>query len=121
MGKSSKTGKSKKDKGIVEETLVEEETMINEKTRVETMLDGTDSAGPEAGKKSINEEAPESSGARDNTDNRNNTPTAQEQWDLMKGMMAQLATLTKAVVADPVVLKVDNQKDDDSEVVEVNP
>lgn len=85
MGKSSKTGKSKKDKGIVEETLVEEETMINEKTRVGTMLDGTDSAGPEAGKKSINEEAPESSGARDNTDNRNNTPTAQEQWDLMKG------------------------------------
>nr|AAD25146.1 putative retroelement pol polyprotein [Arabidopsis thaliana] len=121
MGKSSKTGKSKKDKGIVEETLVEEETMINEKTRVGTMLDGTDSAGPEAGKKSINEEAPESSGARDNTDNRNNTPTAQEQWDLMKGVMAQLATLTKAVVADPVVQRVDNQKDDDSEVVEVNP
>jgi len=120
MGKSSKTEKSKKDKGIVEETLVEEETMIKKKTRVGTMLDGTDSAGPEAGKKSINEEAPESSGARDSTYNRNNTPTAQEEWDLMKGMMAQLATLTKAVVADPVVQRVDNQKDDDSEVVEVN-
>ena len=103
MSKSSKTGKSKKDKGIVKETLVEEETMINKKTRVGTMLDETDSAGHEAGKKSINEEAPESSDARDNTDNRNNTSTTQEQWDLMKGMMAQLATLTKAVVADLVV------------------
>jgi len=120
MGKSSKTGKSKKDKGIVEETLVEEETMINEKTRIGTMLDGTDSAEPETGKKSINEEASESSGARDSTYNRNNTPTTQEEWDLMKGLMAQLATLTKAVVADPVVQRVDNQNDDDSEVVEVN-
>jgi len=121
MGKSSKTGKSKKYKGIVKETLVEEETMINEKTRVGTMLDGIDLAGPETGKNSINEEAPKSSGARDSTDNQNSTPTAQEQWDLMKGMMAQLAILTKAVVADSVVQGVDNQKDDDLEVVEVNP
>lgn len=75
MGKSSKTGKSKKDKGIVEEILVEEETMINEKIRVGTMFDGIDSVGFEVGKKFINEEVSESSGVRDSTDNRNNILT----------------------------------------------
>jgi len=45
------------------------------------MLNGTNSAGLEARNKFTNDEAPESSGARDNTENRNNTPSAQEQWD----------------------------------------
>ena len=40
---------------------------------------------------------------------------------MMKAIMAQLATLTKSLVPDPVAQAIENPRDDDSGVVEVIP
>ncbi|KAG7599514.1 Retrotransposon gag domain [Arabidopsis suecica] len=126
MGKSNKTGKSKKDKGkdVVEETLVAEETQVTKETSVNATLDGTNPAGPVAGQKSPVHQTPENSCATDGKENPNALPSAQEQWDTMKAMMAQMAALTKALVPDPVVQVKENKTDADAdvdvEIVEVN-
>ncbi|KAG7583636.1 Ribonuclease H-like superfamily [Arabidopsis suecica] len=124
MGKKDKKGKSKKDKDIVEETLTAEETRVTEETRVEATMDGINPAGPEAGQKLPVHETPESSGATEEKEAPNALPSAQEQWDTMKAMMAQMAALTKALVPDPVVQVKENKTDADADVdvetVEVN-
>ncbi|KAG7533312.1 Zinc finger CCHC-type [Arabidopsis thaliana x Arabidopsis arenosa] len=126
MGKSNKTGKSKKDKGkdVVEETLVSEETQVTKGTSVEATVDGTNPAGSVAGQKSPVHQTPENSCATDGKENPNALPSAQEQWDTMKAMMAQMAALTKALVPDPVVQVKENKTDADAdvdvEIVEVN-
>ncbi|KAG7594099.1 Zinc finger CCHC-type [Arabidopsis thaliana x Arabidopsis arenosa] len=124
MGKKDKKGKSKKDKDVVEETLTAEETRVTEETRVEATMDGINPAGPEAGQKLPVHETPESSGATEEKENPNALPSAQEQWDTMKAMMAQMAALTKALVPDPVVQVKENKTDADAdvdvEIVEVN-
>ncbi|KAG7594131.1 hypothetical protein ISN45_Aa01g029100 [Arabidopsis thaliana x Arabidopsis arenosa] len=118
MGKSNKTGKSKKDKGkdVVEETLVAEETQVTKETSVNATLDGTNPAGPVAGQKSPVHQTPENSCATDGKENPNALPSAQEQWDTMKAMMAQMAALTKALVPDPVVQVKENKTDADADV-----
>ncbi|KAG7599389.1 Zinc finger CCHC-type [Arabidopsis suecica] len=121
MGKRDKSGKSKKGKDVVEETLVAEETRVTEETRVETTMDGMNPVGPEAGQKLPVHEIPESSGATEEKEAPNAPPSAQEQWDTMKSMMAQMAELTKALVPAPVVQVEEKPKDGDSEVVDVNP
>ncbi|KAG7594042.1 Zinc finger CCHC-type [Arabidopsis thaliana x Arabidopsis arenosa] len=124
MGKKDKKGKSKKDKDVVEETLTAEETRVTKETRVEATMDGINPAGPEAGQKLPVHETPESSGATEEKENPNALPSAQEQWDTMKAMMAQMAALTKALVPDPVVQVKENKTDADAdvdvEIVEVN-
>ncbi|KAG7548022.1 Reverse transcriptase domain [Arabidopsis suecica] len=124
MGKKDKKGKSKKDKDIVEETLTPEETRVTEETRIEATMDGINPAGPEAGQKLPVHETPESSGATEEKEAPNALPSAQEQWDTMKAMMAQMAALTKALVPDPVVQVKENKTDVDADVdvetVEVN-
>lgn len=119
MGKSKKS--SKKEKNVVEETLVAEETQVTEETRVTPTPEGTNLAGPVAGQKSSVHETPENSGATDDNVTPIAIPSAQEQWDTMKAMMAQLATLTKALVPDPVVQVKGNKADVNAEVVEINP
>ncbi|KAG7594056.1 Zinc finger CCHC-type superfamily [Arabidopsis thaliana x Arabidopsis arenosa] len=121
MGKRDKSGKSKKGKDVVEETLVAEETRVTEETRVEATMDGMNPVGPEAGQKLLVHEIPESSGATEEKEAPNAPPSAQEQWDTMKSMMAQMAELTKALVPAPVVQVEEKPKDGDSEVVDVNP
>ncbi|KAG7588696.1 Zinc finger CCHC-type [Arabidopsis suecica] len=124
MGKRDKSGKSKKGKDVVEETLVTEEARVTEETRVEATMDGKNPVGPEAGQKLPVHETPESSGATEEKETPNAPPSAQEQWDTMKAMMAQMAALTKALVPDPVVQVKENKTDADAdvdvEIVEVN-
>ncbi|KAG7567925.1 Zinc finger CCHC-type superfamily [Arabidopsis thaliana x Arabidopsis arenosa] len=124
MGKRDKSGKSKKGKDVVEETLVSEETRVTEETKVEATMDGKNPVGPEAGQKLPVHETPESSGATEEKETPNAPPSAQEQWDTMKAMMAQMAALTKALVPDPVVQVKENKTDADAdvdvEIVEVN-
>ena len=121
MGKREKAGRSKKDKGVVEETVVFDETQVIEETRVETTKDGTNPAGTVVGQESPVRQDPENSDASDGKENPDATSSAQEQWDMIKAMMAQLATLTKSLVPDPVAQAIENPRDDDSGVVEVIP
>jgi len=98
MGKREKAGRSKKDKGVVEETVVFDETQVIEETRVETTKDGTNPAGTVVGQDSPIRQDLENSDASDGKENPDATSSAQEQWDMIKAMMAQLATLTKSLV-----------------------
>ncbi|OAO89088.1 hypothetical protein AXX17_ATUG04660 [Arabidopsis thaliana] len=121
MGKREKAGRSKKDKGVVKETLVSDETQVIEETRVETTKDGTNPAGTVAGQDSPVHQDPENSDASDGKENPDAIPSSQEQWDMMKAMMAQMATLAKSLVSDPVPQAIENPRDGDSGVVEVIP
>jgi len=79
MGKRENSGRSKKDKGVVEEKLVSNETQVIEETRVETTKDGTNLAGTVAGEDSPVLQDLENSDASDGKENPDATPSAQEQ------------------------------------------
>ncbi|MBO0211783.1 hypothetical protein, partial [Vibrio sp. Vb0877] len=78
-------------------------------------------AGTVAGQDSPVHQDPENSDASDGKENLDAIPSSQEQWGMMKAMMAQMATLAKSLVPDPVPQAIENPRDGDSGVVEVIP
>lgn len=121
MGKRDKTGKSKKGKDVVEETLVAEEMRVTEETRVKATLDWINPAGPEAGQKYLVHQTPESSCATEKKKDTECTSFRSRAMGYDEVNDGTNGRVDKTLVTAHVVQVAEKSKDGDSEVVDVNP